>query len=79
MLERAADDEMLAQMGRWKNSGRNKNATVYRAINPAFALTKDDVISMLTLREQALLPVRDAEETHGYCNFSRTIWTGAVN
>ena len=78
----ASSDQALATMGGWVNATRtgamrvhyDRTTSVYRPINPQFALTRDDVVSMLSIHEQSLLPRHTAYELAALSRFQRTIW-----
>jgi hypothetical protein len=78
----------LAQMGGWKNGSASgamrmhydRTTSVYRPIDTQLELTKEDVVSMLSLVEQDKLPRLTEDEAQTLRSFRRVVWgTETVN
>jgi len=52
----------------------DRTTSVYRPINPEFALTREDVVGMLSVYEQSLLPRLTPAELATLGRFQRTNW-----
>ena len=78
----ASSDQALATMGGWVDATQrgamrvhyDRTTSVYRAINPEFALTRKDVVAMLSVHEQSLLPRHTPAELEALGRFQRTVW-----
>ena len=72
----------LAQMGGWKNGAAkgamrmhyDRTISVYRPIEKKFELSREDVVSMLSLIEQQKLPQLTKEEAATLKSFRRSVW-----
>jgi hypothetical protein len=71
-------DRVCLAVAYWaRNSGAknyDRTTSVYRPIDPQFELTKDDVVSMLSLVEQDKLPRLTEEEARTLRSFRRVVW-----
>jgi hypothetical protein len=72
----------LAQMGGWKNGAEkgamrmhyDRTVSVYRPIDSKYELSREDVVSMLSLVEQQKLPQLTEEEAATLKSFKRSVW-----
>ena len=77
-----ASGSEVAQMGGWKNGSAkgamrmhyDRTKSMYRPIDPQYDLTRADVVGMLSLVEQDLLPRLTEEEAYALRSFRRTVW-----
>ena len=83
-----ASDGELAQMGGWTDSSSkgamkmhyDRTSSVYRSIALEHALTRADIVSMLSLHEQDQLPKLSSEDLTVLRNFRRVVWgTSSTN
>jgi hypothetical protein len=69
-------------MGGWKNGAEkgamrmhyDRTVSVYRPIDKEFELSREDVVSMLSLVEQQKLPQLTKEEAATLKSFRRSVW-----
>jgi hypothetical protein len=77
-----ASGKEVAQMGGWKNDKAkgamrmhyDRTTSVYLPIAPQFELSRENVVSMLSLVEQDALPRLTPEELQEFRSFRRTVW-----
>ena len=75
-------DGDIAQAGGWANPSKkgamkmhyDRSTSVYRPLDPQYALSREDVIGMLSLVEQGNLPKLSSRELYELRHFRRSVW-----
>jgi hypothetical protein len=75
-------DADIAQAGGWADPSKkgamkmhyDRSTSVYRPLDPQYALSREDVIGMLSLVEQGNLPKLSTRELYELRHFRRSVW-----